>query len=102
MSLHNETLFDNSMVREAKRHMTPEMLAQYAEIGKQMYNFDFEQEVIPLETQIRDALEYIFLSLRCGLHPSYLSDSEIELLTQEFGNAWYTQLGLTESDLLPL
>ena len=47
-------------------------------------------------TQIAEELK---ISIRSGLHPSYLNDDEIEVLVTAYGEEWYTQFGFKKEDL---
>lgn len=67
--------------------MTPEEVAQYKQYGEHMYgNFNYEKGAP--DNQYKEAMLYIKIALRSGLHPDNLSDDEKAFMKEEFGEKW--------------
>jgi hypothetical protein len=101
----NDDLFDNSMVRNILKQMTPEQVQEYKEIGKQLYgNIDFEKsEVLAnLPPPMAEALAYIKEGIKSGLLPHDLEKDEIVLLKEAYGKEWYKKFGFSEADVVGL
>lgn len=68
-----------------KDSLTPDQQEKLKSSGEKMYNqMDFEN----LESLLIDNISYIQLQLRSGLHFSYLTDEEKELMCQVYGKGW--------------
>lgn len=67
--------------------MTPEEVAEYKQFGEHMYGgFDYEKGAST--TEYKEAMLYIKIALRSGLHPDNLSDDEKAFMKEEFGEKW--------------
>ena len=90
-------LFDNDMVRNALKSMTPEQLEYYQKIGEQMYNtIDFEKNrILDIAPSDEEMLRYIKSSFDSGLLPDDLEEGEKSFLFNMFGDKWYEQFGFT-------
>ena len=89
-----DDLWDNPMVRAARAQMTPEQIAEYERLGRQMYGtVDFENVDRDLENEEMNALEYIETALRSGLRPCDLDENEQKFMEDAYGEAWYEQYG---------
>jgi hypothetical protein len=103
-----ETLWNNPMINNARKHMSPEDLEKYKMMGESMYgDIDFPTSKIITENNnslnlpehMVDALMYIIETIKSGLHPSMLEENEIKLLEEAYGNKWYEQFGYVKEDL---
>ena len=93
-------LFDNPMVREARKKMTPEQIEEYKRKGEQMYGgIDYTQNFDPFEEKLKQSAIYIISGLKSGLRPNQLGKDELEVLTQIHGETWYIDYGFTKEDL---
>ena len=95
-------LFDNPMSRAALAAMSEEQKEKYRIIGEHLYGqFDFqdEQSINNMPPDMVEAVAYIEIQLRSGLHPSMLEDNEKELLADAYGEEWYISLGYNKKDL---
>jgi hypothetical protein len=95
-------LFDNPMVRNILKNMSPEDVLAYKKMGKEMYgSIDFEKsEVLAnLPPPMSEALAYIKEGLKSGILPKDLDDDEVNLLVEIYGNEWYKEFGYTQHDL---
>ena len=90
-------LFDNNMVRNALKSMTPEQLEYYQKIGEQMYNtVDFEKnKILDIAPSDEEMLNYIKCSLNSGLLPCDLEEGEQAFLTNMYGEKWYENFGFS-------
>jgi len=85
------------MVRSARASMTPDQIEDLENAGEYMYGqIDFETSTsLEPSLELRVAVE----SLKSGLSPDYLTDSERELLKQEYGENWLQKvLNIDEFD----
>lgn len=97
-----DNLFDNNMVRNAMKSMSPDDLLRYKEFGEAMYaDIDFEAAKVlkNLPPPMEEALAYVEEGLKSGLHPSMLDEDELALLTEAYGDKWYNKWGYTKKDL---
>lgn len=87
-------LWDNPMVREARKNMTPEQLEQYERLGREMYGtLDFENVSESKVQDDIDAVKYIESALRAGLRPCDLEDNEKTFMENRYGENWYERYG---------
>lgn len=96
----NNDLFNNPMVESAKKALTPEQIEEYKKIGEYMYNNNmYNDSNIPVNTE-ENILSYAIQSLRSGLKPSELSQSEKQCLISTYGDNWYEKFDFTKDDIL--
>jgi hypothetical protein len=78
-----DNLWDNPPV--PKSSLTPEQLQHYEKSGEWMYGgMDFDT----LENSSKEAIAYIVEQLKSGLHPSYLSGDERNVMREVLGPDW--------------
>jgi len=88
-SSKQDTLWDNDMVRAAKKTMSTEEIAQYKKIGEQFYgNMDFTQNN-DLDSILKESAAYISMGLNSGLLVSSLSKDEKRVMKEIYGEKWY-------------
>jgi hypothetical protein len=93
-------LFDNPMVRAARKSMTPEQIEEYKRKGEKMYGeIDYTQNFDPFQEKLKQSAIYIISGLKSGLRPNQLSKDELEVLKQIHGETWYINYGYTKEDL---
>jgi len=95
---YDHDLWNNPMVESARRNMTPEQLAEYARIGEEIHQTDFTNPNLEKDF-LEEPTRYISLALSSGIHPSFLSDNEKEIMRQTNGDQWFREWGYTEEDL---
>lgn len=100
MSTHRNDLFDNPMVREARKNMSQEQIDALEKKGEDIFANDItilgtEND----ETNSKEVLEQLTIMLKSGLHPSYLSRDEKDFLKSYVGEKWYEDFGYLENDL---
>ncbi len=99
------SLWSNPMIDAARKAMSPEDLEKYDKLGQSLYkDIDFiSSEVIDEDSKypmfIRDAIAYIYESLKSGIHPSMLTKEEIQVMTNFDGETWYEKWGYIKDDL---
>jgi hypothetical protein len=98
---HNE-IWDNQFAKLALEAMTAEQKEQYREIGENIYSsIDFEDTKI-LNTELEpmsESVAYISSALKSGLHPDFLSEEEIAVLKDVYGDEWFTRFDYTKEDI---
>ena len=92
------SLFNNPQIRRAYQSLTDEERAYYKAAGEYMYG-DMDGMIDPLTKQIRDSFSYISQSLKTGLHPRDLDETELDVLKECLGEEWYTHYGYEKSDV---
>ena len=94
-------LFDNPMIRNAKKAMTPEQLEQYKKIGEQMYGAGKmeKMETPDLDDRFKESAAYIIEGLKSGLLPKDLDTDERRILQEVYGDEWYKKWGYTAKDI---
>lgn len=109
-------LYNNPMVDAARSAMTPEQIENYKQMGEYMYSDLIVDTVTNTKSKgrlkgkarkasqtksnvdtevgpIKDAIQYILIALRSGLHPSQLSDDEKDIMKNKFGDRWFALFG---------
>lgn len=84
-------LFNNPMVTNAFKAMTPQQRADYKKIGEKMYgSVDFEDSKIinQMPEPLDEAALYIKSGLDSGLLPEDLDANDKEIMTQVYGPDW--------------
>jgi hypothetical protein len=95
-------LFNNPMVKSARRSMKKEDLQRYEEWGHAVFDdIDYVTGEITngYPPPMINALAYIENSLQSGQHPSTLTEDEINILNEMRGKEWYKKWGYVEGDL---
>lgn len=94
-------LFNNPMVDEIRKTMSPEDLEKYKKLGESMYaNIDYEKAAVSnMPPEMEDFLVYITSMLKSGLHPSMFSDDEKKFMNEIVGEKWYENYGYVKEDL---
>jgi len=102
MALNDNDLFNNPMVNSAAAAMSSEQKDEYAKIGEKIYETtDFETNKIlnNMPDPMVDSILHLTVQLRSGLHPIDLSNEDIDLLKEAYGDKWYEKWGYEEKDL---
>ena len=89
--MNKGSLWNNEMVQNAKKHLSAEDIQKYKEIGESMYkNIDYTTSNIHNAPSILDdAVAYITESIKSGLHVSYTTKEEREILETYYGKEGY-------------
>lgn len=94
-------LFNNAMVNNALKSLTPEQLQDYKHMGEKLYGkVDFENsKLIDSIDQGEQAILYIEEGLKSGLLPSDLTEDEVFHLTSYYGEKWYERYGFLQHEV---
>jgi hypothetical protein len=95
-------LFNNPMVNNALKALSPEQLKDYKRMGEYMYgNIDFvDNKVINgLDKSLDESAFYIAEGLKAGLTPTELDENEVQILTTVYGEEWYKRFGFNRNDV---
>ena len=101
-----DPLFGEKRLQEIAASLSDEDKKRYAQIGEEMYNsinFEDINSQGSLASQNSDQIELenaaeIKVMLRSGMHPSFLSRQEKDIMKNVFGNKWYEEFGFLETD----
>jgi hypothetical protein len=101
-----DPLFGEKRLQEIAASLSEEDKKRYAKIGEEMYNsinFENINSQGNLATQNADEIEMenaseIKIMLRSGMHISYLTRQEKDIMKNVFGNKWYEEFGFLETD----
>ena len=101
-----DPLFNEKRLQEIAASLSDEDKKRYAKIGEEMYNsinFENINSQGTLATQNADEIEMenaseIKIMLRSGMHISYLTRQEKDIMKNVFGNKWYEEFGFLETD----
>ena len=94
-------LFDNPMVRMARKALPKEKIERMKFLGESMFtDIDFEKTSDNnLPSMFQESINYIDSMIKSGLHPSMLSKDEKILMKETIGEKWYEKYGYNEKDL---
>jgi hypothetical protein len=98
----NDSLFNNPMVNNALKAMTPEQLAGYKKIGEQLYgsiNYVDSKIINNMSTPMEEAVAYVEEGIKSGLLPQDLDENEVILLTKTYGDEWYLRYGFKKENV---
>lgn len=99
----SEDVFNNPMIENAKKMLTPEQIEEYKKIGEYMYSNDTLKEIENKSFDKVNNDEYILRyaseALNSGLSPLDLTQTELETLKKIYGDNWYQRFGLTIEDI---
>ncbi len=84
-------LFDNPTINEMKKNLSDEDKKKYEKIGESMYNSIDYNSGVTLDKNSYDmtlVIKYILEGLKSGLSVDDLSENEVAILVQAFGEDW--------------
>ena len=96
MSNEKHSTFDNAMIRQAIKDMSPEQLEKYQKMGNSMYktiDFAKNQVLNNIDPPTEEKLAYINSGLKSGLSPLDLDRAELEVLSEVYGERWFERYG---------
>lgn len=95
-----DDLWNNPMVENARKALSPENLERYKKLGESMFNgMDFQKSTTAQPPALEDAIFYIEEGLKSGLHPSMLQSEETRIMREFRGDKWFEEWGYVENDL---
>lgn len=95
-------LFNNPMVNNALKAMTPKQIEEYKNIGNYMYgniNFEDNKLINKLDAPMEESVAYVEEGIKAGLLPEDLTEDEVALLTNAYGKEWFLRYGFKEEDV---
>jgi len=95
-------LFNNSLVNNALKAMTPEQLEEYKKFGENLYgniNFSDNKIINNLAPPMAESVAYVEEGLKSGLMPDDLTEDEVSLIKQAYGKEWYLKYGFTKEEV---
>ena len=95
-------LWNNPMVNNALKALTPEQLEEYKKMGEHMYgNIQFEDSKIigNMPPPMAEAVAYVETGIKSGLLPSDLTEDEVVLLSEAYGEKWYERYGFKKDEV---
>lgn len=95
-------IWNNPMVNNALKALTPEQLEEYKKIGEYMYgNINFEDNKIikKMDPPLPESVAYIEEGLKAGLMPQDLTEDEVVILTKAYGENWYERYGFNKNEV---
>ena len=95
-------LFNNPMVNNALKALTPEQIEDYRKIGEQVYgNINFEDSKIlnNMPAPMAESVAYVEEGIKAGLLPSDRTEEEVILLTEAYGEKWYERYGFKRDEV---
>lgn len=96
-------LFNNPMVNNALKAMTPEQLEYYKKFGESLYgNVNFEDSTLVnnMPPPLAESVAYIEQGITAGLLAEDLTENEVAILIEAYGEKWYLKYGFT-ADQVP-
>ena len=91
-------MFEDPAIMGIRDSVDQETLDHYAKIGEHMYkNIDFTGD--DLEIMLDNRCKELVLRINNGYHPSFLDESEMQILEEKKGKELYVTFGYTEEDL---
>lgn len=102
-----DPLFGEKRLKEIGDSLSDEDKKRYAKIGEEMYNTIKFEDINSQGTQATENadeielenISQIKLMLNSGIHPSYLSNQEKDMMKNAFGEKWFESFGFLETDL---
>ena len=102
MDTNHSNIFNNPTFKAAFNSLSEEDKEKYKKIGEDLYNtIDFTSSN-PTTSNKEDPTEmiaYIENQLRSGIHPSDMEEGEKLIMSDIYGEEWYTKWGYVKGDL---
>ena len=95
-------IWNNPMVNNALKALSPEQIEEYQQIGEYMYgNINFEDSKIikKLDAPLTESVAYIEELLKAVLMQYDLTEDEVVALTGAYGETWYERYGFKKSEV---
>ena len=95
-------LFNNCMVNNALKALSSEQIDYYKKFGESLYgNINFEDSKLlnNIPPPMVESVAYIEEGIKAGLSPSDLTEDEVVILSQAYGDKWYERYGFKEHEV---
>ena len=109
-------IFSNPQIQRAKESLTPQMRAQYEQLGESIWNqmeasqmsisnstgenVNFTGENLP--PAVEEAAAHISEALKSGMHPSLLEEDEKKVMEECFGPTWWRKWNYQDDEMKQL
>lgn len=106
-------IFSNPQIQRAKESLTPQMRAQYEQLGESIWsqmeasqmsisnstgeNVNFTGENLP--PPVEEAAAHIAEALKSGMHPSLLEEDEKKVMSECFGTTWWRKWNYQDDEM---
>lgn len=99
--LNPASIFNNKQFKEAFNSLPKEEQEKYKKIGEDLYNtIDYINTGMTLaEQDPNEVIAFIENQLRSGIHPSDMEEGEKLIMSDTYGEEWYTKWGYVKEDL---
>lgn len=98
--------FSNERIDQMFKSLPKEEQERYKTMGENMFqNFDLNEDgklelnLSDFNKEYTEETAYIYQQIKSGLHISYLSEEEKNLMSKSFGEKWYEKWGYVKEDL---
>jgi len=93
-------LFNNPLVNNALKALSPEQIKEYKKFGENLYGkIDFnDAKILDQLNPVEESVAYIEQGIKAGLLPEDLSEDEVNLLSNVYGEKWYEKYGFKENE----
>lgn len=95
-------LFNNPAVNNALKALTPEQLEEYKRFGESLYgtiNFEDSTLVNSMPPPMAESVAYVEEGIKSGLLPEDLTEDEVALLCNAYGEEWYLRYGFKKHEV---
>lgn len=96
-------LFDNPMVSQARKGLTPDQLDDYKRMGEYMYN-NTDYSTLTVGSKVEEPgdaelVAYASEALKAGGDPFDLTEKELSALIDAYGETWYIKFSLEKHEV---
>lgn len=95
-------LFNNPAVNNALKAMSPEQIDEYKRFGESLYgsiNFEDSTVLNNMPPPMAEAVAYIEEGIKAGLLPEDITEDEVSLLCEAYGEDWYKKYGFEKHEI---
>lgn len=104
--INADPLFGEKRLKEIAESLSDEDKKRYQKIGEEMYNtIDFNNinnqgsNLSDADTIELENVAQLKLMLSSGIHPSFLTNQEKDMMKNNYGEKWFEKFGYLEVDL---
>ena len=100
-SFYNST--SESLVHSALQTMDIDDAKRYKDMGRDYFeNLDMESvndkgDFTPIS--VKESIQRLLVIIKSGMHPSFLTENDKQILSIEYSKTWYEEFGYTKEDL---
>jgi len=94
--IQREQRMNSELYNQMMGSIPQEDIKRYKKAGEQMYNIDFTTYT---DDHITTSVAYVVEGLKSGIHPSFLTKDEQELMEKTYGKEWFKKYGFDSLEL---